>query len=579
MRIMIKVSFFFLFLNLLCVSVWGYVDSRVRSYVKPVKLVWQKDGDGTLIENTDVLLKGGDGQAVLNSHSMCVMKSSQQNFSSILLDFGKELHGGISIVTGLSSTKEPIKIKVTFGESVSEAMSTIGDSCSATNDHAMREFEVGVSWLGSTEVGQTGFRFVRIDLLQPGVELCLKEINAVTLLRDIPYRGSFMCNDELLNQIWKTGAYTVHLNMQNYLWDGIKRDRLVWVGDMFPEVMTVNSVFGYNEIVPKSLDLARDSTPLPGWMNGISSYSLWWILIHKEWFLYQGDIAYLQEQKPYLMELVKILLSKVDHEGREFLDGQRFLDWPSEGNVESIDAGLQALLLMALDAGNTLLNLLGEHSLAQICKLKCQQMRQYPLYNLNDNLNKQAASLMGLAGLIKPDEVNIIISNNGTKGFSTFYGYYMLQAQAQANNYSGALDMIRSYWGGMLQMGATTFWEDFDVEWMENAGRIDEITPQGKKDIHADFGRFCYTGLRHSLCHGWASGPTASLTEHVLGVKVLEPGCRVLKIEPHLENLEWVKGRFPTPLGDVDIYHRKEGDRVITKIQAPKGVKVIKSDS
>ena len=91
------------------------------------------------------------------------------------------------------------------------------------------------------------------------------------------------------------------------------------------------------------------------------------------------------------------------------MDGQRFLDWPSEGNVESIDAGLQALLLMALDAGNTLLNLLGEHSLAQICKLKCQQMRQYPLYNLNDNLNKQAASLMGLAGLIKPDEVNIII--------------------------------------------------------------------------------------------------------------------------------------------------------------------------
>lgn len=25
---------------------------------------------------------------------------------------------------------------------------------------------------------------------------------------------------------WLTGAYTVHLNMQDYLWDGIKRDRL-----------------------------------------------------------------------------------------------------------------------------------------------------------------------------------------------------------------------------------------------------------------------------------------------------------------------------------------------------------------
>ena len=63
--------------------------------------------------------------------------------------------------------------------------------------------------------------------------------------------------------------------MQEYLWDGVKRDRLVWVGDLHPEVMTVNTVFGYNEVVPKSLDLIRDITPLPQWMNGISSYSIW----------------------------------------------------------------------------------------------------------------------------------------------------------------------------------------------------------------------------------------------------------------------------------------------------------------
>ena len=55
-------------------------------------------------------------------------------------------------------------------------------------------------------------------------------------------------NDERLNRIWQTGAYTVHLNMQDYLWDGIKRDRLVWIGDMGPETMTVLSVFGNQDI-------------------------------------------------------------------------------------------------------------------------------------------------------------------------------------------------------------------------------------------------------------------------------------------------------------------------------------------
>ena len=61
-------------------------------------------------------------------------------------------------------------------------------------------------------------------------ELVLKSIVAELVYKDVPYRGKFCCSDELLNRIWMTGAYTVHLNMQEYLWDGIKRDRLVRVG-------------------------------------------------------------------------------------------------------------------------------------------------------------------------------------------------------------------------------------------------------------------------------------------------------------------------------------------------------------
>src|SRR3546814_6617932 len=110
-------------------------------------------------------------------------------------------------------------------------MSDIDTVNGATNDHAMRDFIVELPWLGALEVGNSGFRFVRIDLVDPNVELLLKEARAVFIYRDIPYLGSFKCNDDRLNEIWETGAYTVHLNMQQYLWDGIKRDRLVWVGE------------------------------------------------------------------------------------------------------------------------------------------------------------------------------------------------------------------------------------------------------------------------------------------------------------------------------------------------------------
>ena len=185
---------------------------------------------------------------------------------TIILDFGREIHGGVEIVVPRGNRNPAGKVRIRFGESVAETMSDIGENGS-TNDHAMRDFEITLPWLGRLEVGESGFRFIRIDLVDPNATLLIKEISAVFRYRDIPYLGSFACNDERLNEIWMTGAYTVHLNMQEYLWDGIKRDRLVWIGDMHPEVMTINSVFGYNEVVPKSLDYVRDLTPLPNYMS------------------------------------------------------------------------------------------------------------------------------------------------------------------------------------------------------------------------------------------------------------------------------------------------------------------------
>lgn len=122
----------------------------------------------------------------------------------------------------------------------------------------------------------------------------------------------------------------------------------------------------------------------------------------------------------------------------------------------------------------------------------------------------------------------------------------------------------------MLDRGATTFWEDFNIDWMENSGRIDEPVPDGKRDIHGDFGAYCYLGFRHSLCHGWASGPVPYLAQTVLGVKVTSPGTRSVDIVPHLGRLDYVKGSYPTPHGDIRISHvRGSGGIIDTKVELP----------
>lgn len=562
-------------------------DGRAKVYVAPEKVLWKSSSDPAAVSGEDVLLAPGDGQAVLGAASVCRMKSSPEVQASLLLDFGRELQGGIRIVTGQYPSGKPVRIRVRFGESASEAMCEIDGINGACNDHAIRDMEIILPWLGTLETGNSGFRFVRIDLLDMDTELQLKEVNAYMVYRDIPYEGSFRSSDSRLDSIWMTGAYTVHLNLQNYLTEGVKRDRLVWVGDLHPEVMTVCSVFGYNDAVPLSLDLSRDTNPLPAWMNGISSYSIWWLLIQRDWYMHTGDLKYLAGQKEYLAGLLDMLMSRVGEDGTEHLDGGRFLDWPSEPNRKAVDAGLHSLMVMAMDAGAGLCDILGESSRAKRCRRTLELLKKSSgaaswLEGLSrDNPsspgNKQAAALMTLSGEVPAAEAcDKCIMSGGAAGFSTFYGYYMLEAMAAAGRYSEAMDMIRSYWGGMLDLGATTFWEDFDLSWKDNAARIDSLVPEGKKDVHRDYGGYCYKGFRHSLCHGWASGPTSWLSRHVLGIEILSPGCRRIRVTPHLGDLEWVEGTFPTPFGPVYVRHEKNGCKVISEIKAPKGVKVVK---
>lgn len=154
----------------------------------------------------------------------------------------------------------------------------------------------------------------------------------------------------------------------------------------------------------------------------------------------------------------------------------------------------------------------------------------------------------------------------------------MLEAMAKAGDYAGAMKVISDFWGAMIDLGATTFWEDFNIDWLkEDVAPIDGLVPPGKKDIHGDFGAYCYKGFRHSLCHGWASGPTAWLSANVLGVKIIEPGYKVIRVEPHLGDLQWAEGTVPTPYGEIKVSHRKGNDgKVVSKIEVPEGIKIIK---
>ena len=545
-------------------------NNLAKKFIVPKSVVCQ---DGA--ENTHYLLKDTLRQPIhRNGIETCTIRKG----GYVLLDFGSELHGGIEInvnsVEDVNSTGETCistRIHIVFGESVSEALSDIGDGKGAVNDHSTRDMIVHTTSLSNMRYGNTGFRFVRIEALDAGISMA--GVKGVLEYKDIEYKGTFMCSDEKINKIFDTAVYTVHLNMGDYVWDGIKRDRLVWIGDFHPEMSAISTVFGYDECVENTLDFARDNYPIDEtnkWMI-FASYSAWWIVAHRDWYMQNGRYEYLLEQRDYLYKLAENFINSILPDGTlKFGDAHYFVDW-SSCDTEWMEAGFRGCIKLGLEASADIFEVYGDKKMSQ----KCIESASYlGKVSVPYEGNKQVCAMVGLSELYGKD-VTDTLSYDLPYGMSTFYGYYVLLALAKGGKTPEAIDAMRSYWGAMLDMGATTFWEDFDMKWLKNASGICEIPTADKNDIHATYGKFCYEKLRLSLCHGWSCGPAPFALKHILGVKILKPGCKRISIEPHLGNLTWAKGTYPTPYGVVQIEHKVTDGKTVTTVNAPKEVEIV----
>lgn len=351
------------------------------------------------------------------------------------------------------------------------------------------------------------------------------------------------------------------------IWDGIKRDRLVWIGDLHPETLGVLYTTADAENVANCIDFGAEETPPTDWMNGHTAYSFWWILALYDYHRFTGDNAKVGLYIDYLAKLIGNTNKFVSENGETDFPNY-FLDWPTSGTADAV-IGCNALLKIAAEKGGELLRFFGKDDFAAR-----EIVRKLASANNAEPVAKQAVAMNYLAGNEDKNAAAEKLAAGGAKGLSTFMSYYVLTAAKRCCGAETAVKMLKDYYGGMLDKGATSFWEDFDVEWIKDSGRIDDLPKDGQKDIHGDYGKFCYTGFRHSLCHSWSCGPIAFLTETVLGVHVSDGGKKII-VEPSLCGLEFADGSIPTPYGKAEIRVRRAGSETEVEITAPKEVEIV----
>lgn len=459
----------------------------------------------------------------------------------VVLDFGKELCGSLRIVTR-ATEGNPARFRITLGESLTEACSTVGEK-NATNDHSPRDFVVAISNMSDLTFGQSGFRFARVELLTEE-SVAVRNIFAVNTLPIFEKEGYITTSDEELNRIIQTAIYTLKLNLQNgYIWDGIKRDRLVWSGDLNQEIISSIYLFGDNTNITNSLSFLRAETPDDEWINTFPTYSAWWVINLCDHCRLTGNMDYFEANKDYAKAILTKLNGCITAEG-EMDFGQNvgiafFLDWPTCGTPDAL-IGTATLLVYAA-------KLYLDMEENEDCRAIVNKLSSY----LNVPCEfKQTRAFQILAGRMNEDDV-CFLEQGGAAGYSTFMAYYMLKANGIVKG-KNMLSIIKEYFGAMLSRGATTFWEDFHMDWLEGSGRIDEFPKAGEKDIHGDYGAFCYKGFRHSLCHGWASGVLAFIYEYMLGLK-LQDGGDSYEVTPNPMGVKEIHAKIPTKKGWLEI--------------------------
>ena len=129
---------------------------------------------------------------------------------------------------------------------------------------------------------------------------------------------------------------------------------------------------------------------------------------------------------------------------------------------------------------------------------------------------------------------NVLHNPEITAITTPYFKFYELMALCKLGELTAAQDMINSYWGGMLDLGATSIWEQF----------IPEETGTEHYAMYGDrYGR--------SLCHAWGSGPIYLLGRYCLGVAPTAPGYETFLVEPRLGSYHTISGAVPLPEGGI----------------------------
>lgn len=405
------------------------------------------------------------------------------------------------------------------------------------------------------------FRYIRLIVKTQDQPLTIDDIYGT--FTGYPFKQTSVLNTDNaeMKQMMDIGWRTARLNAWETYMDCPYYEQLQYIGDTRIQAMV--SYYNTNDdLLARNALTQIDHSRLPEGITAscypskgtqiISPFSLWYIGMLHDYWMYRGDDDFIKDKLPGSRGVLDFF-SKYQQADGSVKDAPywAFVDWAGNmwGQVKDKDGGAAIYdlqLLLAYQWAAEIEAKIGMQDYAKIYTQKATQLKatiqsKYwdPTKNLyadtkeKDGFSQHVNSLAILAGLVSnehmPAVANGLLNDKSLTQCSVYFKYYLNQALVKAglgNDYMKWLDIYREN----IAMGLTTWAEYSDV----NTSRSD--------------------------CHAWGSSPNIEFFRTVLGIDSYAPGFSKIKIEPHLGAITTISGEIPHPNGKVAVsYVMKKG--------------------
>ncbi len=443
-----------------------------------------------------------------------------------------------------------------------------------------------------------GFRYMQVTFRNIVEPLLIDAISVNFTSYPVGQRGSFSSSSERLDRIWYTGAYTLQVNMTDGYLDCPSREQRQWVGDAHVEAMINYAAFGDPRLTAKFLRQTAQSQQSDGMTmpyapgdHGVLriilvDFCLQWINAIYDYYMYTGDAELVRELYPNVRRGIGWFERQVGPDGLlGRLPHWTFIDWADVEKRGAVTA-LNALFYKSLQAAAAMADLsqmpdrkrfedlaarvkdginqkmwdarrgvyvdcyevgrpcqrVSQHSnaLAVLFDIAPED-RWHEIVRYVTDPERVRLRQTDMRGLVTPgpfnEETDVVLAQ-------PFFSYFLHRAMAKAGAFDRVLARIDRMWGGMLDEGATTWWE----EWQRRTNS--------------------------SESHAWSGSPTFDLSTDVLGVRPTEPGFARFLVEPKPSGLTSAEGTFPTVKGDIYVKWKSSSRGFTMSVASPEDTKM-----